>query len=109
MLEKQLLHEDDNKKSDKKKRGRNNIVLIRALLDTGTSETIILKSYLSSNTIRGYKGTPVKWKTLGGNFETHCQAQIQFAFPELSDKKYITWITHVDQHTNPNKALLQYT
>jgi hypothetical protein len=83
----------------------NNIVPIRALLDTGTSETIILKSYLSSNTIRGYKGTPVKWKTLGGNFETHRQAQIQFAFPELSDKKYITWITHVDQHTNPNKAL----
>jgi hypothetical protein len=52
--------------------------------------------------IRGYKGTPVKWKTLGGNFETHHQAQIQFAFPELSDEKYITWITHVDQHTNPN-------
>jgi hypothetical protein len=83
----------------------NNIVPIRALLDTGTSEMIVLKSYLSLNTIRGYKGAPVKWKTLGGNFETHRQAQIQFAFPELSDKKYITWVTPVDQHTNPNKAL----
>jgi hypothetical protein len=42
---------------------------------------------------------------LGGNFETHRHLQIQFAFPELSDKKYITRVTHVDQHTNPNKAL----
>jgi hypothetical protein len=83
----------------------NNIVPIRALLDTGTLERIILKSYFSLNTIQGYKGAPVKWKTLGGNFETHRQAQIQFAFPELSDKKYITWVTHVDQHTYPNKAL----
>jgi hypothetical protein len=83
----------------------NNAILIRALLDTGTSETIILKSYLSQNTIRGYKGAPVKWKTLGGNFETHRQAKIEFAFPELSDKKYITWIAHVDQHINPDKAL----
>jgi hypothetical protein len=86
----------------------NNIVPIHALLDTGTSETIILKSYLSSNTIRGYKGAPVKWKTLGGNFETHRQAQIQFAFPELSDKKYIMWVTHVDQHTNTNNAIKHY-
>jgi hypothetical protein len=38
----------------------NNVIPIRARLDTGTSETIILKSYLSPNTIRGYKGTPVK-------------------------------------------------
>jgi hypothetical protein len=42
---------------------------------------------------------------LGGNFITHCQAKIQFAFPELSDKKYVTWIVHVDHHTNPTKAL----
>jgi hypothetical protein len=83
----------------------NNVIPIRALLDTGTSETIILKSYLSPNTIRGYNGAPVKRKTLGGNFETHRQAKIEFAFPELSDKKYITWIAHVDQHTNPDKAL----
>jgi hypothetical protein len=69
---------------------KNEVVPIRALLDTGTSETILLKQFLSPNSPRGYKGTPVKWKTLGGNFITHCKAKFQFAFPELSDKKYVT-------------------
>jgi hypothetical protein len=84
---------------------KNEIVPIRALLDTGTSETLLLKQFLSPNSPRGYKGTPVKWKTLGGNFITHRKAKIQFAFPELSDKKYVTWIVHVDHHTNPTKSL----
>jgi transposase InsO family protein len=84
---------------------QNSIIPIRALLDTGTSETILLKQFLSPDSPRGYKGVPVKWKTLGGNFVTHRQARIQFAFPELSDKKYVTWVVHVDHHTDPTKAL----
>jgi hypothetical protein len=82
---------------------QNNVVPIRALLDTGTSETIVLlKSFLSPTSVRGYKGSPVTWKTLGGDFVTHRKAEIKFAFPELSDKKHISWTTHVDQHTKPN-------
>jgi hypothetical protein len=79
-----------------------NLVPIRALLDTGTSETILLKCFLSPNSPKGYKGASVMWKTLGGNFTTHRRAKIQFAFPELSDKKTISWVVHVDQHTHPN-------
>jgi hypothetical protein len=84
---------------------KNNVVPIRALLDTGTSETIILKPFVAPNCPKGYKGSPVTWKTLGGNFITHRRAKIQFAFPELSDKKTVTWVVHVDQHTNPKDAL----
>jgi hypothetical protein len=58
---------------------KNNLVPIRALLDTGTSETILLKRFLSPNSPKGYKGAPVTWKTLGGNFTTHRRAKIQFA------------------------------
>jgi hypothetical protein len=58
----------------------NNVIPIRARLDTGTSEMILLKSYLSPNTIRGYKGAPVKWKTLGGNFETHHKRKFNLHF-----------------------------
>jgi hypothetical protein len=74
-------------------------------LDTGTSETILLKCFLSPNSPKGYKGAPVMWKTLGGNFTTHRRAKIQFAFPELSDKKTISWVVHVDQHMHPNTAM----
>jgi hypothetical protein len=59
---------------------KNEIVPIRALLDTGTSETILLKQFLSPNSPRGYKGTPVKWKTLGGNFITHRKAKFNLCF-----------------------------
>jgi hypothetical protein len=61
--------------------------------------------FLAPNSPRGYKGAPVTWKTLGGRFTTHRHAKIQFAFPELSDKKTISWVVHVDQHTHPNTAM----
>jgi hypothetical protein len=44
-------------------------------------------------------------ENLGGDFVTHCKAEIKFAFPELSDKKHISWTTHVDQHTKPTNSL----
>jgi hypothetical protein len=84
---------------------KNNLVPIRALLDTGTLETILLKHFLSPNSPKGYKGASVTWKTLGGNFTTHRRAKIQFAFPELSDKKTISLVVHVHQHTHPNTAM----
>jgi hypothetical protein len=85
---------------------QNEVVPIRALLDTGTSEMILLKPFLSPTSVWGYEGSNVTtWKTLGGDFVTHRKAQIKFAFPELSDKKHISWTTHVDQHTKPTNAL----
>jgi hypothetical protein len=84
---------------------KNQIVPIRALLDTGTSETILLKPFDAPNSPKGYEGKPVTWKTLGGNFITHRRAKVQFAFPELNDKKSVTWIVHVDKNTDPTKTM----
>jgi hypothetical protein len=84
---------------------QNNIVPRRALLDTGTSEMILLKPFISPTSVRGYDGSPITWKTLGGDFVTHRKAEIKFAFPELSDKKYVTWVTHVDHSTKPTNSL----
>jgi len=63
------------------------IVPIRALLDTGTSATIILRKYVEPGCADGYKGKPVAWSTLGGKFETRWRALIDFAFPELDTQK----------------------
>jgi hypothetical protein len=84
---------------------KNNVVPIRALLDTGTSETILLKPFLAPGCPKGFKGSPVTWKTLGGNFVTHSRAKVQFAFPELSDKKSVAWVVHIDSETNPKDAM----
>jgi hypothetical protein len=57
---------------------QNKVVPICALLDTGTSETILLKPYLSPTSVRGYKGSNfTTWKKLGGNFVTHRKAEIK--------------------------------
>jgi hypothetical protein len=40
-----------------------------------------------------------------GNFVTHCRAKVQFAFPELSDKKSVAWVVHIDSQTNPKNAM----
>jgi hypothetical protein len=74
-------------------------------LDTGTSETILLKPFIARNSPKGFEGKPVTWKTLGGNFITHRRAKVQFAFPELSDKKSVTWVVHVDKSTDSTKAM----
>jgi hypothetical protein len=83
----------------------NHIVPIRALLDTGMLETILLKPFVAPNSPKGYEGKPVTWKTLGGNFITHHRAKVQFAFPELGDKKSVTWVVHVDKNTDPTKTM----
>jgi hypothetical protein len=42
---------------------------------------------------------------LGGNFVTHRKAETKFTFPELSDKKHVTWTTHVDHSTKSINSL----
>jgi hypothetical protein len=69
---------------------KNEVVPIRALLDTGTSEAILLKPFLSLTSVRGYKGSHVTtWKTLGGDFVTHRKAEIKFA---LVSSTFRWWI-----------------
>jgi hypothetical protein len=55
-----------------------NTVPIRALLDTGTSSTIILNEHMRKGFVSHHKGHVTTWKTLGGNQQT------------------VTWVAHVD-------------
>ena len=45
-----------------------------------------------------------RWKTMGGIFETHQKARVQFKLPEFSHNKTITWNVHIDEHTAPADA-----
>ena len=72
---------------------------IRALLDTGTSSSIILREYVKRGRAKSYKGKETIWSTLGGQFRTNQKALIDFKFPEFSDKKTITWIMHVAKNS----------
>ena len=83
----------------------NNLVPIRALLDTGTSSSILLRDYVKKGRASGYSGKKTTWKTMGGNFTTKKKALVDFTFPELNPNKKITWVCHVDDTTDKDKAL----
>ena len=79
-------------------------VPIRALLDTGTSATLLLRKYVQQGRAGGYRKKPTTWQTLGGNFTTHRKALVDFKFPELSTNKMVQWVAHIDHVTDPRKA-----
>ena len=79
---------------------------IRALVDSGTTSTLLLKRYVNKVSPKAYKKpTHTLWKTMGGTFLTRQKRQVEFSFPEFSTDKTITWIIHVDDRTDDNNSL----
>ena len=74
-------------------------------MDTGTTQTIILREFVRKGRAKGYKGQKTVWNTMGGSFTTKQKALLDFKFPELDNNKTVTWICHVDTTTDPSKAL----
>jgi hypothetical protein len=80
------------------------VVPMRALLDTGTTATIILREFVGKGRARKNKKKRTKWKTLGGTFTTNYESLLDFKFPELSTRKVVTWQAHVDDKTSSKEA-----
>jgi hypothetical protein len=80
------------------------VVPMRALLDTGTTATIILREFVGKG--RSYTNTKkrTKWKTLGGTFTTNYESLLDFKLPELSTSKVVTWQVHVDDKTSSKEV-----
>ena len=82
-----------------------NLVPIKCLIDTGTSESILLRDFVRKGRAKSYKGKQTQWNTLGGQFTTKQKALVDFCFPELNPGKKVTWICHVDANTNREHAM----
>ena len=79
-------------------------VPIRALLDTGTTATLLLKQYVRRGRVSSKKSKIVKWTTLGGHFKTTRESLVDFKFPELNTAKTVTYSCHVDETTKTSTA-----
>jgi hypothetical protein len=77
---------------------------MRALLDTGTTSTIILRYFLGKGRAPNNTRKITKWKTLGGTFTTNYESLWDFKFPELSTSKVVTWQARVDDKTSSKEA-----
>jgi hypothetical protein len=81
------------------------VVPMRALLDTGTTATIILREFVGNGRARTNTKKRKKWKTLGGTFTTNNESLLDFKFPEISTSKVVTWQAHVDDKTSSKEAV----
>jgi transposase InsO family protein len=73
--------------------------IVRILLDTGASATIILKDAIRGLTGPVFKTSHTRWHTMGGQFVTKLQREIKFKLPEFSTSKIVQWVCHEDTHT----------
>jgi hypothetical protein len=80
------------------------VVPMRALLDTATTATIILRELLGKGRARINMNKRTNWKTLAGTFTTKYESLLDFKFPELSTSKVVTWQAHVDDKTSSKEA-----
>ncbi len=76
------------------RQGKAKPMWIRALLDSGASESIISKKFTSKLKMKK-TGKKTTWNTPSGQFATDLKAKAQFTIPELHDNKLIEWDLHV--------------
>jgi hypothetical protein len=81
------------------------VVPMKALLDIGTTATIILREFLGKVRARTNTKKRTKWKTLGGTFTTNYESLLDLKFPEISTSKVVTWQAHVDHKTSSKEAV----
>jgi hypothetical protein len=80
------------------------VVPIRALLDTGTTSTIILIEFVGKGRARVDTNKRTKRKALGGTFTTNYEFFLGFKFPDISTSKVVTWQAHVDDKNSGKDA-----
>ena len=84
------------------RKGTDDQRVIKILLDSGTSSTIVSGHYCKK--LRKSTDTTTTWNTKGGNFTTNYTANLKFTLPELDANKIVTWKCHVDD-SDENKSL----
>jgi hypothetical protein len=76
------------------------VVPMRALLDTGTTATIIFREFVGKGRACTNTNRRTKWKPLGETFTTNYESLLDFKFQELCTRKVVTWQARVDDKTS---------
>ena len=74
--------------------GKPKPVTVRALLDSGASESLINAKFTKKLRKKKTASSTV-WSTPGGDLTTSSKVKAQFTMPELQEKQLIEWPLHV--------------
>jgi hypothetical protein len=80
------------------------VVPMRALLDTSTTATIMLREFVGKSRSCTNTKNRTKWKTLGGTFTKNYESLLDFIFLEISTRKVVTWQAHVDDKNSSKES-----
>ena len=75
--------------------------MLRGLLDSGCTKTIILKKFTSNS----HKGTPIKYSTYGSTLSSNTVSNVAIKLTEFSTSKEILFPCQIDSVNDPKKAL----
>ena len=81
------------------RRGKPKHDVMRCLLDSGTTSTLVLKKFVKK--LRLKPATKRTWMTRGGKFSTTKTTTAKFRLPELHNEREIEWKVHVDESKSP--------
>ena len=75
--------------------GRPTPVTIRALLDSGASESLVTAKCVKKLRVKDTQKSTTVWTTPAGEMKTRSKVRAQFTMPELQEKKMVEWSFHV--------------
>ena len=79
---------------------------LKALLDSGSSATLIAEPIARKLELKMFSGNNVVWTTPAGKLHTTNKCKARFSFPELHDDRKILWDFHVSENLGAYDIIL---
>ena len=74
--------------------GKAKPIVLKALLDSGASESLVLRKHAKKLRLKNLEGSKTLWTTPAGSLKTSTKCQAQFIIPEFYDDRMISWDLH---------------